>query len=90
MIDEPYAGDSQFPEPRTAWHADESFWENGSFLVAEISEGKPGYDVAARRSDLAAAVAEGHRLNTEAGLSADDVDRIRQSSLAAAFGDTDD
>lgn len=76
-------------ESCTAWHADESFWESGSFLVAEITEGKPGYDVAARRSDLAAAVAEAERLNAEAGLSDADVDRIRQSSLAAAFGDAD-
>lgn len=72
---------------RIAFHADESFVDRefpGRFVVAAITEGEPGYVVAASYATVESAIEEASRRNNQAGLTAEEVLNIRASSMAAS------
>lgn len=68
---------------RMALRTDESFRDtDGTYRVASIEEGKPGYVALPGFADLATATAYADRHNAELGLSVEDVLTVYASSLA--------
>lgn len=71
---------------RYCFHADESFTDaaTGKFIIAKITEGEPGYEVASANWDTVEAAQAAARMdNAKLGLTEQDVLDIRASSMAA-------
>lgn len=70
---------------RIAYHADESYYADGKFLLIRVTENEAGYDVAQGGfSTVEDALAVATRANDAAGLTANDVLDIRVSSMAVS------
>lgn len=69
---------------RHCYHVDESFYDDGRYLLALIAEDEPGYTVAATSTNLETARELVKERNAALGLTDEDVLQIRASSMAAS------
>ena len=69
---------------RIAYHADESFYADGTFLLIRVTENEAGYEPVEGFHALQNAVDAANRANVGLGLSPKDVLDIRMSSMAAS------
>lgn len=76
--------DELSPPTHTAFYTNESFYnrEMQTYLIARITAGEAGYVASPGAADLTTARAEADALNTEAGLTKDQVYAIVASSMA--------